>query len=316
MRRVLVLGGTGWLGGRIARLAAEGGAEVTVLARGGTPPPTAARLVVGDRAHPDAYAGLDGDWDEIVDVTTDPGHVVGALDALADRAPHWTFVSTISVYARNDVPGADESAELVEPVDLEQYPDAKAAAEQHARDRLGDRLLVVRPGLIVGAGDRTGRFGYWPARFARGGRVLVPPTAGRHVQVIDVGDLAAYVVLAGSAGVTGVVNAVGDAAPFAEVLAACARAADFDGELVERDEEWLLARDVAHWAGPRSLPLWLPPTHVGMMARSNARFHATGGTLRPLAETLAEVLADERARGLDRERPAGLALEEERGLLA
>lgn len=315
MRRVLVLGGTGWLGGRIARRAAEGDVDVTVLARGGTPPPPGTRLVVGDRAHPHAYAGLDGDWDEIVDVSSDPGHVAGALDALADRAAHWSFVSTISVYARNDEPGADESAELVEPVDLDQYPDAKAAAEQHARDRLGDRLLVVRPGLIVGEGDRTGRFGYWPARFARGGRVLVPPTAARSVQVIDVDDLAAYVVRAGSAGLSGAVNAVGDAVPFAEVLAACARAADFDGELVERDEEWLVARDVAYWAGPRSLPLWLPPTHVGMMARSNARFHSTGGVLRPLAETVAGVLADERARGLDRERPAGLTAEEERALL-
>lgn len=316
MRRVLVLGGTGWLGGRIARRAAEGGADVTVLARGSTPPPPDTRLVVGDRDLPDAYAGIQGDWDEVVDVSSDVGQVTAALDALAEHVAHWTFVSTISVYARNDEPGADESADLVEPADLNQYPDAKAAAEGAARDRFGDRLLVVRPGLIVGAGDRTGRFGYWPARFARGGRVLVPPTAGRSVQVIDVEDLAAYVVHAGSAGLTGPVNTVGDSMPFAVVLAACADAAGFDGELVDRDEEWLVAHDVGYWAGPRSLPLWLPPTHLGMMARSNARFHATGGALRPLAETVAEVLADERAQGLGRERPAGLTSDEERALLA
>lgn len=315
MRRVLVLGGTGWLGGRIARLAAEGGDDVTVLSRGIAPAPPGTRLVVADRADPGAYVGLGGGWDEVVDVASDAAFVASALDALADRAAHWTYISTISVYARDDEPGADESAALVEPADLDQYPEAKAAAEGAARAHLGDRLLVVRPGLIVGPGDRTGRFGYWPARIARGGRVLVPALAERTAQVIDVDDLAAYTVRAGSAGVTGAVNAVGAAVPFVDVLAACADAAGFGGELVERDDAWLLAREVNHWAGPRSLPLWLPSTHLGMMARSNARFHATGGTLRPLAETVERVLADERDRGLERDRPAGLTADEERALL-
>ncbi|MGN6408623.1 MAG: NAD-dependent epimerase/dehydratase family protein, partial [Curtobacterium sp.] len=166
--RALVLGGTGWLGRAIVRDLLERGAEVTCLARGATGDvPDGARLVRTDRRADGAYGTVRGAWDEVVELSSDPELVRPALGALADSAAHWTLVSTVSVYARNDEPGADETAEVVQPVDLTQYADAKVAAERSSTDRLGPRLLVARPGLIVGAGDPSDRFGYWPARLSR-----------------------------------------------------------------------------------------------------------------------------------------------------
>ncbi|ADG76237.1 NmrA family protein [Cellulomonas flavigena DSM 20109] len=316
MRRVLVLGGTGWLGSAVARAALADGAQVVCLARGESGDvPDGARLVRADRTAPGAYDALTGDWDEVVEITSEPALVAGALDALADRAQHWTLVSTVSVYARHDVPGADESAELVEPRDLTAYPDAKVAAERATAARLGDRVLVARPGLIVGPGDPSDRFGYWPARLHRGGRVLVPAPEGRFVQVIDVDDLAAWLVAAGRAGVTGAVNAVGTPVTWADFLALVQDVTAVDVETVAVDDATLLAHDVRHWAGPRSLPLWIPVADAGFAQRDGSAYRAAGGTLRPLRETTARALADEVARGIDRPRRSGLTAAEERAVL-
>ena len=316
-RRVLVLGGTAWLGREVARAAVAAGAEVVCLARGvsGTVP-DGARLVVADRTRPDAYAALDGEWDDVVELAHEPELVEPALGALADRAHHWTLVSSVSVYRDHDAPDADESAAVVEPVDLADYAQAKVAAERATAAALGERLHVVRPGLIAGPGDPSDRFGYWPARLLRGGQVLTPTIPGRYVQVIDVADLAAWVLDAGVRGVSGVVDAVGDAHPLADVLGDIATAAGFGGGLVPADDAWLLAHDVRYWAGPRSLPLWLPAEMSGMSRRSNAAFRAGGGRVRPLADTIGRVLEDERERGLDRARRSGLTAAEERSLLA
>jgi 2'-hydroxyisoflavone reductase len=317
MRRVLVLGGTGWLGREIAAAAVADGAEVVCLARGraGETAP-GARLVVADRTERGAYDELDGEWDEIVELSYDLDLVRPALDALAARAGHWTLVSTISVYRDNEVPDADESAEVVEPVDLADYGQAKVAAERATTASVGDRVLIARPGLIVGPGDPSDRFGYWPGRLAQGGRVLAPPLEGRWAQVIDVSDLATWIVRAGAAATTGTVDAVGDSHPLAHAMAEIADVTGFDAELVEAGDDWLRENDVHPWAGPRSLPLWLPPDAAAMARRSNRAFHAAGGSLRPLRETIERVLADERARGLDRARRSGLTRDDERELLA
>ena len=312
MRRVLILGGTAWLGRAIASAALLRGADVTCLARGesGSVAP-GARLVRADRSSPDAYADVDGDWDDVIELSWDAGFVASALDALADRTAHWTLVSSVSVYARSDTPFADETAELVDPVDLQRYPDAKAHAERITSARRGGQALLARAGLIVGPGDPSDRFGYWPARFARGGRVLVPTTAGRHAQVIDVDDLAGWIEHAGRAGVTGAVNAVGEEMPLAEVLAAASDAADAATETVTLDDDTLEARGVEYWAGPRSLPLWLPASETGFARRSDTAFLASGGVRRSLRETMQRTLEDERARGIDRSRRAGLTPAEE-----
>ncbi len=313
VRRVLVLGGSGWLGRTIVDELLSEGADVTCLARGVTGSvPEGARFVQADRALAGAYEQATGDWDEVIELAHAPELVAPALDALADRTAHWTLVSTVSVYADNDEPGADESARLVDPKDPSEYADAKVLAERTTRLRLGSRLLVARPGLIVGPGDPSDRFGYWPARFDRGGPVLVPTTAERFVQVVDVVDLAAWLVRAGRDGFVGTVNAVGAPVPMQDFFRCVAEVTGFDDELVAVDDDVLLAHDVAYWAGPRSLPLWIPVSESGFAQRSAMAFTDAGGVTRPLRDTVVRVLEDERARGTDRERRAGLTPTAER----
>lgn len=318
MTDVLILGGTGWLSGRIARRWLDHGAAVTCLARGTRPAPDGTTLVRGDRDDAQVYADLARrDWDHVVDISSRAEHVERAVDALGDRAGRWTYVSSVSVYSDDASIGTDESAprhRSANPGDEYEYGAQKAAAED-AVGRLGERALVVRPGLIVGDGDPSDRFGYWGAAFARAASepVLLPPLEGRSAQVIDVDDLAAYVVTATR---SGAVNAVGDERPLAAVLEAVRDAAGHTGGTVLAQEEWLLAKEVGYWAGPRSLPMWLPAEMTGFMTRSNAAFHASGGRLSPLADTIERIVADERERGIDRDRSAGLTRVEELELLA
>lgn len=318
MTDVLILGGTGWLSGRIARRWLDEGAAVTCLARGTRPVPEGAALVVADRDAPDAYTDLAvRDWDHVVDISSHAAHVEHAVEALGDRTARWTYVSSVSVYSDDATVGTDESAPRHPPAvsgDEYEYGAQKAAAED-AVLHLRERALVVRPGLIVGDGDPSDRFGYWGAAFARAGSepVLLPPLEGRRAQVIDVDDLAAFIVTtAGS----GTVNAVGDQHLLADLLDAVRAQAGHTGDTVVAEEDWLVAHDIEYWAGPRSLPLWLPPEMTGFMTRSNEAFRETGGSLRPLVDTIDRVLADERERGLDRERRAGLTRAQERALLA
>jgi nucleoside-diphosphate-sugar epimerase len=318
MTNALLLGGTGWLSGRIARRLLDDGVEVTCLARGGRAAPDGAALVRGDREDPGAYATVTGqDWDHVIDVSSRAGHVAAAVAALGRTAARWTHVSSMSAYSDEVTIGADESAQLhpaAKAGDEYEYGPQKVAAEEAVRS-LGSRALIVRPGLIVGAGDPSDRFGYWAAAFDRAGSatVLLPPTRGRAVQVIDVDDLAAFIA---STSVTGVVNTIGDQHPLGDVLASVRVATGHEGGTISAEDDWLVEHGVGYWAGERSLPLWLPPDMTGFMTRSNAAYLAAGGTLRPLTDTIAEVLADERARGVDRERRAGLTRSQEQELIA
>ncbi len=322
MANVLVLGGTGWLSGRVASRWLERGAAVTCLARGGRPAPDGATLVVADRAEPDAYASVDQtEWDEVVDISSIPEHVSTAVDALASRARHWTYISSLSAYADDDAVGADESAPLHEPAvpgEEYDYGRAKSAAEASVRAGMGDRAAIIRPGLIVGPGDPTDRFGYWVGRFALAGSepVLAPTVEGLTAQVIDVDDLAEFIVDRGASRWHGVANATGDSIALGALLALARETAGHTGHVDEADDDWLTAHDVAHWAGPRSLPLWLPRDMPGFATRSIAAYRAAGGHLRDLRETLERTLSDERDRGLDRERKSGLSRADELALLA
>jgi nucleoside-diphosphate-sugar epimerase len=327
-----VLGGTAWLGGEIARAATAAGHEVTCLARGvaGSPPP-GVRWVRADRDRPGAYDELTGqDWDDVVDVSWQPGQVRSALHSLAARAGHWTYVSSCSVYADHALVEADESAPLLpastgEVADREHYGEAKVACEQACTQVVGDRLLVARPGLIGGYGDRSDRFGYWPGRFdlaARdGGPVLVPDTGTLPTQTIDVGDLAAWLVRSGADGTLGVLNAVGERHTFAEVIDAARAVAGFTGgehddRLVRVPSAWLREQGVEEYMGQYSVPLWLAdPDWAGFSARDGSAARAAGLTHRPLVELMVDSLRWERELGLDRERRAGLTREEELTLL-
>lgn len=323
MAHVLVLGGTQWLGREIAAAAVSGGHRVTCLARGEAGPVAdGARLVSADRERPGAYDEVtDRGWDHVVDVSWQPGHVRSAVAALGPRAARWTYISSASVYATHDLPGADESAPMLEPLardvaTAEEYGEAKAACEQAVTDAMGDRALLARAGLIGGPGDRSDRFGYWVARlaFAVDAPVLVPDAPDQPTQTVDVRDLAAWIATTDA---VGPVNVVGEQIPLGRVLDAAVEVAGRTGGLVAADPDWLLAHHVEPWMGPRSLPLWLPgDDHAGFAARADTGALAAGLHRRDLTDTLRDTLAYERSLGLDRERRAGLTRTEEAGLLA
>ena len=338
--RILILGGTAYLSAAVARQAIVRGHQVSCLARGtACRPPAGANWIRADRdGGPEAYRQVSGqDWDAVIDVAMQPIQVRQALDALADRTGHWTFVSSVSVYSDDATPDQDESGPLHSALsgdrltELSDFGPAKVACEQavqlaiNSANRSGatDRMHISRPGLIGGPGDRSDRFGYWPARFARRpgtpdqppDDVLVPDIGDVLTQVIDVDDLAGWLLDAASSATTGILNAVGDPAPFDEVVQLCRRAAEHHGTTVPIPTEFLVDHGAHYWAGPDSLPLWLPAQDVGFGCRSNRAARAAGMRLRPLAETVRRSLQDERRRGLDRERKSGLAARTEERLL-
>jgi nucleoside-diphosphate-sugar epimerase len=326
--RVLILGGTAWLGGEVARYAVSHGHEVTCLARGESGSvPDGARPVTGDRTRPDAYQPLvDTGWDLVVDVSRQPGQVRSALAALSDRSERWVFVSSGSVYADHSRPGAALDTPLLPAVDgdeatLETYGEGKVACEQACLAARGDDVLLARSGLIVGYGDPSDRFGYWPGRLAlaqeEGGPVLVPERTDRPAQFLDVKDLARWLVDAGLDGVTGPVDAYGPRRVLADVLEAAQEVAGFTGQVVSVSDEALVAAGVEEYMGSRSLPLWIAdPQWAGFSDRDTTSAERAGVPVRDLADTLSDALAWERELGLGRTgRRAGLDRTDELAVL-
>lgn len=286
---LLVLGGTRFLSRETAVQAVARGWDVTCACRGqsGTVPDGATHLP-WDRADEPPAALVDGDWDAVVDVTRLPSQARAAVAAVPDA--HWVFVSTVSVYTDNSSPAMEPLADpITEDVDLAVDPEAyggmKVACEQVVQE-LATSSVIARPGLIVGPGDPTGRFAYWPQRLVRGGEVLAPGRPDDVVQVIDVRDLATWLLDLAESRTTGVFDAVGTTMPFGEMLAGIAEGVGADARLTWVDQDFLEAHDVAPWAGEGSLPLWLPrPEYDGMLAHDPSPAEAAGLRLRTPAET-------------------------------
>jgi 2'-hydroxyisoflavone reductase len=307
--RLLVLGGTGFLGRHVVEAALAGGHDVTLFNRGQTNPelfPEVERIA-GDR---------DGDlpsrgFDAVVDVPARvPRHVRRSTEAFRGVG-HYTFVSSVSVYRDFSRPGIDESAPLREydPTmgddDMETYGPRKAECERIVAEAFPGRSLIVRPGLIVGPWDPTDRFTYWPVRLARGGEILAPGPPERVVQFIDARDLAPWIVRLVEEGRTGVFNATSEGVTIGELLAG--------GSVTWVTDEFLVEHGVGEWM---ELPLWLAdPEWLGMHQVDVSRAVAAGLTFRPLADTVRDTAAWAATRGDEHEPGAGLAPERERELL-
>jgi 2'-hydroxyisoflavone reductase len=287
---------------------------------------------IGDRApNPGNYDALKaGEWDVVIDnPTTRPRWVREAAAAVKGRAGQYVFISTISVYARNDTPGADESAAVATTTtpDVESGPEfmplygpLKALSEQEAEKAFPGRATIIRPGLIVGVGDLTDRFTYWPVRISRGGTVLAPP-ADDPVQIIDARDLAEWTVRCCEQNVYGVYNATGPAARFTvrQMVEGIKTAVGSDASIVHASAAFLAQQQppVRGWS---DLPVWMPPIGetAGFTQRSIAKALAKGLTFRPYGDTVKETLAfygqqtEERKAQLR----AGLAADREAAVLA
>jgi 2'-hydroxyisoflavone reductase len=315
--RALVLGGTRFLGRAIVDALLEADHEPTLFNRGLTQPelfPDVEKLR-GDRSAD--LSALEGrEWDAVLDVAAYfPHEVRRSVEALRGRVGRYVFVSSVSVYADHSVPQAegDAVAELARGDETDDGPETygarKAACERIVVEEFGDAALVVRPGLIVGPHDPTGRFTYWPHRVARGGEVLAPASPDYAVQFIDVRDLAAWIVRSAADGVGGTFNATGETMPLGDLLSECIRVTGSDARLVWVPSDELLAAGAEEWMG---VPLWIvSPGWEAVNRVPVTRAVKAGLTFRPLADTIRGALFD--AETVD---GVGLTPERERELLA
>jgi 2'-hydroxyisoflavone reductase len=321
--RILILGGTVFLGRALTDAALERGHEVTHLNRGKSSPPDArVETLIGDRTAD--LAVLRGrQWDAVIDTSGYlPQVVKRSVDALRASASRYLFVSSISVYEgegyAEDSPVVPSPDPVPDAMTMETYGALKAMCEDVVRTGFGDKATIVRPGLIVGPHDPTDRFTYWPVRIARGGRVAAPGRPQRTVQFIDVRDLAAWIVYLIENHKSGTFNASGPAQRISmqALLDACRAASSHRATLEWLDEDFLAKQEVAPW---KELPLWVPELDAeasGFLDVPLRRALANGLTFRPLARTIADTLAWNETRAANREWKAGLTADRERALLA
>jgi 2'-hydroxyisoflavone reductase len=323
MFRLLVIGGTRFLGRHLVETALEHGHRVTLFNRGSNPDlfPQAERIV-GDRDG--GLAALDGRrWDAVVDTCGYIQKIVRqsalALDAAVGG---YCFVSSISAYASAALPGLDEHAPLasvdptIETVTPESYGGLKAGCEAAVEAVLPGRALIVRPGMIVGPHDHTDRFSYWAWRLLRVGPALAAGAETAPMQLIDVRDLADWMLQMVISGATGSYNATGPAAPLtmAGMLATGAAAIGSTADFTWVEDGFLEAV-----AEPVNLPFWIPasqPGFAGLFAANCAKAQAAGLKYRPLADTFIDTVAWLKTRPADHAWQAGLTAEREAALLA
>jgi len=321
--KLLILGGTIFLGRHIVEAALARNHEVTLFNRGQHNADLfpAVEKLHGDRTK-DLSALAGRRWDAVIDPSGYvPRHVRATAEALADRVDHYTFISTISVYPDFSQPNIDENApvgqladESVEEVTGESYGPLKALCEQAAEQALPGRVFNMRPGLIVGPFDPSDRFTYWPQRVARGGEVLAPGDPHQAIQFVDGRDLAAWTVRMVEARQTGVYNATGPAQPLAmqQFLANCQAVIQSDANFTWVSEAFLLEKEVGPFV---EMPLWVPASEAGLDQVNSLKAIQAGLTFRPMADTIRDTLTWHNSRPSDQPLRAGLPPERERTLL-
>jgi len=324
--KLLLIGGPKFLGRHLIEAALARHHTLTLFNRGQT---NADLFPDVEKLRGNRDGGLEAlrgrQWDAVIDTCGYvPRLVRASAEALADRVGHYTFISSMSVYAHSRTINIDETGEVgtladetVEQITGETYGPLKALCEQAAERALPGRVFTVRSGLIVGPFDPTDRFTYWPCRIARGGTVLAPQRADYRVQLVDGRDLAEWIIRMIERRQAGVYNATGPSGELtlSEVLNTAGEVSGSAAQIVWAEEKFLLEAKVAPWT---EMPLWLPdsdPDAVGFSAFNCHKAIAAGLTFRPLADTIRDTLAWAATRPADWQWRAGLTPEREAELL-
>jgi 2'-hydroxyisoflavone reductase len=324
---LLIIGGGVFLGQALLGSALENGHTVTVFNRGQSRQwwPPGVKWIVGDRKE-DLHLLMNRQWDAVIDTCGyRPQDVELSCATLYDYCERYVYVSSVSAYASFAKPPIRENDRLAsivghatEAVTGINYGPMKAECERTVARVFGARSILIRPGLIVGPNDPTGRFSYWPWRIAAGGRVLAPGDPERPIQFIDARDLAAWILHLVDVRASGAFNGTGpnDGATFGELLDTCRWICGEEVEVEWADDKFLEREGVQPWT---ELPLWIP-SHDGSMRGfqlvETRRAQASGLTTRPLAVTLNDILEAGIPVASDKRRAGKLTRQRERDLLA
>lgn len=311
--KILFLGGTGMLGPHVVRILIDRGHEVTLFNRGNRDEMFPELEFIQGNRIVDVDPGLKPlqeeiesgrKWDAVIDTASVHTWVENSAKLLQKAAKHYTYISSLSVYADNGKVGLDESDEVATMPDdvadeittpqynMMYYGAVKARSEAAARKFFPGKSLVHRPGLLVGPRDFTHRFTYWPARVRRGGEVLAPGQPDHKIQFIDVRDLAAFMVLGIEQSLTGTFNVngpVGGGMTIGKLLESCKQVTGSDATFTWADADWLAVQGVNAWA---QMPVWIPPAEgmAGFHTRDLSKAAKAGLTTRPLETTIADTL--------------------------
>lgn len=315
--KILIIGGTVFVGRALVNAAQAKGHQVTLFNRGLSNPGLFHHLetIIGDREG-NLSELEDRTWDAVIDTCGYVPRIVRkSAEKLVSQVGTYVFISTLSVYADTSQTGISESYpvgqlenEEIEEVNADTYGPLKAYCEQAVRDIYQERALILRPGLIVGPHDPTDRFTYWPVRVAHSQEVLAPGRPERAVQFIDVRDLAEWTIRLLEVNKTGTYNAIGPAEPLSmqKLLETCDQTCSGETNYIWVSEEFLLQEDVEPW---KDMPLWMPESediYQGFFSFDNRKAMRDGLTFRPLEDTLRDTCRWAEARPSDRIWRAGI----------
>ncbi len=337
--KILIIGGTRFLGRHLVSAALTDNHNVTVFHRGTTESNLAGNVevILGNRDF-DLAKLSNEKWDLCIDTCGyHPNQVQTLVDVIREKVDRYVFISSISVYSDVSVKGVDESAPLEQLTETqlekanaiagsgegsafsygEMYGGLKALCETTAEQMMTGRVAVIRPGLIVGAYDYTDRFTYWVTRIANGGEVLLPSPPTKAVQIIDVRDLAEWIIKLAESGATGIFNATGlpGGVSMETFISECKSVSGSDAEFTWVDEEFLSGEGVKAWS---ELPLWLPESaasHAGFMFVNIDKALSSGLKFRPLGLSIRDTLAWIKTERDPSSLKAGINPERERQLL-
>jgi 2'-hydroxyisoflavone reductase len=331
--KLLILGGTQFVGRHMVQSAIARGHEVTLFNRGSKNPFPNLETITGDR-DPKIGDGLRAleravkagrSWDAVIDVNGYVPRIVRATGELLESAvKRYVFISSVSVYANLSQPGATENASLIELEDVTteeleglNYGGLKVLCERVVTELFSSSSAIIRPGLIVGPHDHTDRFTYWPDRVAKSGEIIAPDVPEAPMQFIDARDLADFTLHATESNTGGIFHATSPVMTMQTLLETCKTVTGKDANIHYLEDKFLLEQGVSPWMGPNSLPLWTgnDPAEAGFLQINVQKALEAGLKIRPLEQTVRDTLAWAQSRGSDHEWKSGLTAERETELL-